>query len=116
MIFSQINWTFRICFSVYLCIPDRTRCLYQIYERIRGNLYFLYQFFTFQNVLKNEKQLCNGPRFTSTASITMEHIYGFAAILATNYAKPFCPICQQLVSEIRSYFINAELDISVNYV
>ncbi|KAK0424567.1 hypothetical protein QR680_008727 [Steinernema hermaphroditum] len=53
-------------------------------------------------ILSDEEAVCNGPAFTSLATITEEQILGFASLFAVKGSHAFCPICHQTVDFLRT--------------
>jgi len=59
------------------------------------------------DVLSKEEEICNGPKFTSLASITEEQALGFGALFIARDSNFLCPLCHQVVDHLRPKVLDA---------
>uniref|UniRef100_A0A1I7YTT7 Saposin B-type domain-containing protein n=1 Tax=Steinernema glaseri TaxID=37863 RepID=A0A1I7YTT7_9BILA len=52
--------------------------------------------------LAKEDDVCDGPAFTSIASITEEQLLGFGALFLTQHSHFMCPLCHKTVDLLRT--------------
>uniref|UniRef100_A0A915E9H3 DDE-1 domain-containing protein n=1 Tax=Ditylenchus dipsaci TaxID=166011 RepID=A0A915E9H3_9BILA len=51
--------------------------------------------------LRNSTTICNGPPLESLNSITTHQLHGFLAKTSSLWAKPLCPVCKVIITEMK---------------
>ncbi|KAI6175056.1 hypothetical protein M3Y97_00989600 [Aphelenchoides bicaudatus] len=91
--------------------PDAEMWFSSIFPQRTENDAFVSLMTSWATLLKDEESICNGPVFESFSSITMEQIYGFFSILATNYAQPICRVCKDVVGAAREELMQSDFGV-----